>query len=88
MCNNSVLRCTLTPSLPCHFKTTTKRAKFETLNCFCLLLFLHWDVKGVSSKHTALKVDVIGPQNILFAGASVHLSARNFTGWGSEGVNV
>ena len=31
---------------------------------------------------------VTGPENILFAGASVHLSARNFTGWGSEGVNV
>ena len=28
--------------------------------------------------HTALKVDVIGPENTLFAGASVHLSARKF----------
>ena len=32
---------------------------------------------------TALKVDVIGPETIPFAGAS-----RNFTGWGSEGVKV
>jgi len=31
---------------------------------------------------------VIGPENILFAGVSVQLSARNFTGWGSEGVNM
>ena len=36
--------------------------------------------------HTALKVDAIGPEIILFAGASEHLSARKFTGWGSEGV--
>ena len=28
------------------------------------------------TKSRALKVDVIGPENILFAGASVHLSAR------------
>ena len=27
------------------------------------------------------------PENILFAGASLHLSARNFTGRGSQGVN-
>ena len=31
----------LTPSLPwCHFKTTNKSTKFETLNCFCLKFFL------------------------------------------------
>ena len=44
-------------------------------------------MEALSSKRVALKVDVIGPENILFAGASVHLSAENFTGWGSEGVN-
>ena len=38
-------------------------------------------MKGFSSKHTALKVDVIGVENALFVGASVQLS-----GWGSEGV--
>ena len=44
-------------------------------------------MKGFSSRLKALKVDVIGPENILFAGESVHLSARNFfTGWGREGV--
>ena len=37
----------------------------------------------------ALKVDVKGPENILLAGASVHLSARKVsTGCGSEGVNI
>ena len=49
--------------------------------------FSRWHVDGLSSKRVAPKVDVIGPENILFAGASVHLSAENFTGWGSEGVN-
>ena len=33
---------------------------------------------SVSSKHTALKGDVIGPENILFAGASVLFSAGKF----------
>ena len=32
---------------------------------------------------------VVGPENILFAGATVHLSTGgNFTAWGSEGVNT
>ena len=31
-----------------------------------------------SSKHIALKADVIGQENILFAGVSVHHSARKF----------
>ena len=32
-------------------------------------------MNGVSSERLALKVDVIGPENIPFAGASVHHSA-------------
>ena len=35
-------------------------------------------MKGFSSEHIALKIDVIGPENMLFAGASVHLSAQKF----------
>ena len=31
---------------------------------------------------------VTGPENVLFARASVHLPTRNFTGRGSEGVKV
>ena len=38
----------------------------------------HWHVKGFSPKHIAVKVDAIGPENTLFAGVSVHLSARKF----------
>ena len=31
---------------------------------------------------------IIGQENTLFAGASVHLSAQKFTGWGSEGIKT
>ena len=43
-------------------------------------------MKGFSSKHIALKVDVIGVENTLFADASVCLKPGNFTGWSNEGV--
>ena len=39
-------------------------------------------MKGFSSKRIALKADVIGPENVLFAGASVQLSARKFDSLG------
>ena len=52
-------------------------AKFETLKLFCLL-FSHCYVKQFSSKRIAFEIDVIRPENILFAGVSVHPSARNF----------
>ena len=73
----------LTPSLPwCHLKTIHKSAQFETLKLFSFLFFclffLHLHVKGFSSKRTALKVGVAGPENVLFGGASVHLLARKF----------
>ena len=46
-------------------------------------------MKGLSSKRTALKVDVIGPENILFAGISIYIfQPNNFTGWGGEGVKL
>ena len=35
-------------------------------------------MKGLSSQRLTLKVDVTGPENILFAGSSLHLSAGNF----------
>ena len=44
-------------------------------------------MKGFSSKHIALKVDVIGAENVLFACASVYLSAWKFYRLGSNGVN-
>jgi len=66
---------------------TNKSATFETLNC--LSSFSHWHAGKFSSKCTALKVDVIGPENIVFAGAIMHLSAWKFyRDWGSEGVKT
>ena len=44
-------------------------------------------MKRFSSKHIALKTDVTGPENILFAGTSCIFQPGNVTGWGSEGVN-
>ena len=43
--------------------------------------------KTFIKRYIALNGDLIGPENILFAGASMHFSARNFTDWGSEWVN-
>jgi len=34
--------------------------------------------KGFHQKCIALNIDVIGLENILFAGASIHLSAQKF----------
>ena len=31
---------------------------------------------------------VVGPENMPFAGAFVHLPAQNFTCWGSDGVKT
>jgi len=52
---------------------------------FCFLFRNGISVKGFSSKRIALAIE---PENILFAGASVHqFQPGNFTGWGSERVN-
>ena len=56
-------------------KRPTKEQNSKPLTV--LSSFSHWHVQGFYfTKSRALKVDVIGPENILFAGASVHLSAR------------
>ena len=68
----------LTPSLPSRrLKTTNNSAKFEILKPSCLL-FSHWRLKGFSSVHIVLKITVTGPENLLFAGASVRLTALKF----------
>ena len=41
-------------------------------------------MKEFSSKHIALKADVTGVENVLFAGI---ILPGHFTGWGSAGVN-
>ena len=69
----------LTPSLPwCHLKTTNQSVKSETLKPF-LVSFSRWHVKGLSSKCTALKVDVLQGRKIhVFWGVCVYLSAWKF----------
>ena len=67
----------LTPSLPwCHLKTTHKSAKFKPLSLFLFLYFLGGQsyVKGSPSKSVELEIDVIGPENILFACRRVRAS--------------
>ena len=49
--------------------------------------FSHWHVEGLSTQRVTLKADVTGPENMLLAGMSLHLSARKFYRLGSEGVN-
>ena len=38
--------------------------------------FLHWRMKEFSVERVTLRVDVIGPENMPFAGTSVQRSAR------------
>ena len=58
----------------CHdviLKTTNKSAKSQTRKLFCLL-FSRRPVNRISPKCTTLKADVIGLENVLFAGAYIH----------------
>ena len=45
-------------------------------------------MKGSPSKCIESKIDVIGPENILFAGSSCIIQPGYFTGCDSEGVNL
>ena len=45
-------------------------------------------MRGSASKRIELKIDVIEQENVLFAGASVHHSARKLYRLGHEGVNL
>ena len=78
-------------TLHCHdatWKQPIKIMKFEKVKLFCLL-FLHWHVKGFSSKRIALNVDVLQDRKIYRSGARPCIfQHRNCTGWGSEGVNI
>ena len=68
----------LTPSLPwCHLKTTHESAQFETFKPFCFLFGAgRW--KDFHTTHSTESRCVIGPENTLFAGVCMHLSARKF----------
>ena len=77
----------LTPSLPWyHLKTTSKSAKIETHKPF-LFLFRIGMWKDFHQNASRFSGCIIGPENTYcFWGAAVQ--PGNFTGWGSEGVNV
>ena len=69
------------------FKMTNKSAKSETRKPF--FFFFHWHANEFSSKHVALKVDVLQDRKIhCLQVCPCIFQPRNFTGWGSEGVNV
>ena len=81
---------TLTPSLPwCHLKATNKRAKFETLRPFRLLIRTGMWTDFFLSKCIALKVDVSQDRKIYCLQARPCIfQPRNFTVRGSEGVET
>ena len=74
----------LTPSLPwCHLKLTIKSVKLETLYVLSLFSFSFFCTdmwKDFVTKMHSIKVEGLQDQKIymLFAGGSMHLSARKF----------
>ena len=64
----------LTPSLLCcHMKTTNKSAKFKPVS-LCVFFFALACERIFIKTHSIESVK--GPENILFVGSSLHLSAR------------
>ena len=60
------------------FKKDNKSAKSETLALFFVFLFAQACERIFIRTHSFENRCVIGPENILLAGASVHLSAQKF----------
>ena len=58
------------------FKKDNKSAKFETLDLFFVFLLAQACERNFIRTHSFESRCVIGPENILIAGASVHLSTR------------
>ena len=81
----------LTLSLPClprcHWKWPIKVPNLKSSRT---LFPFTWAREKISVKlHSTESGFVIGPSNTLFAGVYVStFQPRNFTGWGSEGVNA
>ena len=68
-------------------KTTINRAEFETFQPFVFFFALACE-RIVIKAHNIEIERVTGPENVLFEGTFLHLSAGNLTGWGSEGVKA
>ena len=80
----------LTPSLPwCHLKMTNKRLNLKPFSLFVFLFALACE-RIFMRMHCTESRCVIGPDNILFAGASAHFFFQpgNFTSWGRGGVKL
>ena len=82
----------LTPSLPwCHFKTTNKRAKCETLKLFFFFLLLLFGPGFGKDFHQNAshwkEMCYRTGKCIVFEASLCIFQPGNFTGWGSEGVN-
>ena len=68
---------------------TNKSAKFETIKAFLPPSPEHARERTSIRTHSTESRLVIGPSNIQFGEVFVCIfSARNFTGCGSEGVNI
>ena len=73
-------------------ENNNKSAKFETLKPFSVLVFFfalaceRIFIKMHSTENRCNNNINIEPENLLFAGMSVHFLPRNFIGWGSEGA--
>ena len=60
-----------------HKKKKLKNCEFETLECFVSFLALACERVFIKT-HSVESRCVTGPENTLFADASVHISARKF----------
>ena len=58
-------------------ENNNRNAKYDTLSPFVFLFGLACE-RILIKTHSTESICVKGPKNILFAGASVHLSARKF----------
>ena len=61
---------------------------FKSLTVTVLFIALACERIFIETYSIDLRVDIIGPENILSAGASLHLSARKLYRLGSEGVKT
>ena len=61
----------------CHLKTTNNSAEFKTSSLFVFFFALACE-RIFIKMHSAESRCVVGPENILFAGVSVHLSDQKF----------
>ena len=67
----------INPATAVHLKTTSKSIKLKTIEPLAFFVALACERIFIKTHSTESRC-AIGPENILFAGASMHLSARTF----------